>query len=253
MSVNLKVKFDVPKNLALNNAKQVPFALSLALNETAKLAQLRIQQSLDTRFTIAPSRQEFFRRLVKIPKGGFATKNNPRVELELFGPNNAPGRVNLLKRHVKGGTFTEHDPLHPFFIPAKGLRPGAFDLPPRALYPKNLRLQDRKDVVGTLPAKARRTKKGGVVITSTRPNTRITKRSGKVFFLVPFDNPKGRTPGIYVRKAKDQDVELLWLYTKRITIPPRLPFEADVREVFSKRFDAEFSRAFARAVATARK
>lgn len=249
---NIKVDFTVPPGLLEKNARQLPFALSLALNETAKLAQIRVQQSLNTRFTIAPSKQEFFRRLVKIPRGGFATKSKLYVDLDLFGPNNAPGRADLLKRHVKGGTFTEHDPFNPFFIPAHALRPGNYDLPPRALYPKNLRLMDRKDVVGTLPAQGRRTKKGGVVFASRRGNTPVTKRAGKTFFVVPFDNPKGRTPGIYMRKDGQKDVELLWLFTKRIHVPARLPFAEDVRKVVDERFNAEFTRALARAIATAK-
>jgi hypothetical protein len=249
----IRVKTTVDVSRIAGAARQVPFAMSLALNETAKLAQLRVQQSLDTRFTINPSRKEFFRRLIKIPRGGFATKTNLRVELDITGPTNAPGRNALLKRHVDGGLFTKDDPLNPFFIPSKTLRPGAYDLPPRALYPKALRLQEQQGVSGTLASTARTTKRGKTVIVSQRGNRKTAQRAGMTFFVVPFDNPLGRTPGIYVRKKGEDNIHLLWLYKKRISIKPRLPFENDVRTVFDAQFDKQFVRALERAMATAKK
>ncbi len=222
----------------------IPKVVADSVNTTRNDVQLAVQQRLTTDFTIAPSRLLFMQRLIK--RTGTATRDKPVAEVSITGPTGKAGRgrAGLLSRHVFGGVHAKADPNHPFFIPAQALRPGPYDIAPRALYPRALRLMSQQGIEGgLLPLK---TNKGGQVSNTKR--VKIAGRKGRgstevrSFFVAPLNNRNGRTPGIYerTRTGPDKgDLQLLWLYRPKINLgTPRLPFYDIARTVIAAKWQS---------------
>jgi hypothetical protein len=274
VSLDLRAEvLEVTKGLE-EYGRQVDFALAKGLNATVKQAQLAGQASIDKHFTVAEGRDRFLKNMIKVPQGGWATKNNLQVTLSVLGPNANEKRGAVLRRHEDGGTETRSGgELDAFFIPAHAFRPSDTSLPPRALYPSALGLRPRMDVSGGSVAPGLRTSKKGKLVGSASKGRKFTNeltgtKEGRTFILLRFDNPAGRTPGIYevIKKGGGfleggkggprathlhSELRLMWLFKKRITLPKRFDFEGTVQEVFDKQFADNFRREFAAAIATA--
>ncbi len=247
--INISVTIDATraKQLLNEGASQLPFALSKAVNATRNDAQAAVQQRLRTKFTIAPSRLQFMERLVK--RTGNATKAKPVAEVGIVGPSGkgGRGRAEILSRHTEGGVRFKYDRNNPFFIPSDALRPGDFDVAPRALFPSALRLINTRGIDGGLTPLA--TNKGGQISTTKR--VRIEGRKGRgstekrSFFVAPLGS-NAFTPGIYerVRTGPDKgDLQLLWLYKSKINLGrPRLLFVPIVQREVGRRFQLNLER-----------
>lgn len=216
--------------------RQVPYATALALNETAKVVQRTEQEAQDRRFTIAPARRAFMRRLVKIPRGSWATKQRPEVTVRILGPENDEGRGALLDRHEDGGTQVARDPLRPFFIPADVLRPGEYDLPPRKLYPSALGLAPYRLISGGETVRGARTTKRGTVQLRGKLRT----------FVIPVGNTQNTGAGIYQREGKEE-IQRLWLLSPRVRLKARLRFRASATETAAEELPRQFVAALAKA------
>lgn len=247
--IQIDVTIDATRAKALlqKGASQLPFALAKAVNATRNDAQAEVQQRLRTKFTIAPSRLPFMERLVK--RTGNATKEKPVAEVGIVGPGGkgGRGRVEILSRHTVGGVHFKFDRNNPFFIPSDAIRPGDFDVAPRALFPSALRLINSRGIDGgLLPLK---TNKGGQIANTKR--VRIAGRKGRgstevrSFFVAPIGS-KAFTPGIYerTRTGPDKgDLQLLWLYKSKINLGrPRLQFVPIVTREVGRRFQINLER-----------
>lgn len=83
--------------------RQVPFATSLALNETMKLAQEDVRREYERRFTMRNT--SLAKALTTIPRGSFATKRKLRVEM-MNVRDRRTGRMageGFVNRQMKGG------------------------------------------------------------------------------------------------------------------------------------------------------
>jgi hypothetical protein len=228
---------------------QIPYATALAINGTLKRAQAAVRTSLDRHFTIAPSRRAFLARTIRIARDGWATKKTlvGRMDVGMRDKAyNARDRSFLLGRHEEGGTRTA-DPIEPFFIPTEHLRKGPYDVPPQRLYPRALRLYQRRDPATVLPGKSKLTKSGKV------------QRQGKRATFIIDNSTPGRLSanpnahGIYERTGKGRrDIRLLWAFRRTIQLKPRLAMLATTRAIHAAHFDEEFAKAMDRALATAR-
>jgi hypothetical protein len=114
------------------------------------------------------------------------------------------------------------------------------------MYPKALRLEDRRDVDGSTLARQTRLTRAGKIQIAGKRRTFILK-----------DNT-GRELGIYQRgegrkgPTKPGDIQLLWSFTRRIVLKPQLHFAKTARRVYSTRFPVHFDRWFRVAMRTAR-
>lgn len=227
--------------------RQWPFALSLALNTAAKEGQAATRRALPQRFTIAPGREKFLARLVRIGRSDWARKDRLQATIRINEGESSSGkdRSHILGRHQAGGVRIASDPMRPFFIPTQAIRAGDRDLPPRRLYPSALRLTEQRSVSGSLPIRSR--------LTSGNRVTFIGKRN--TFMLHPSFQ-RGVTErqwGIYRRLSPRRgDIEMIWAMRKRITLRPRLRFYETVSETVATRFDALVAAAVARATRTSR-
>jgi len=214
---------------------QVPFAASLALNQTAKDVRAAEQQEIAANFVLRQA--DFNLRHVRIPKFSNKADDPMSVTVEIGE------RGKYLQKFQAPGVKTALDPAMPIAIPSTNIRPGFSDLAPRALYPKNLRLVPRKGVTGILPAKRHVTARGVLQL----------KGKQRTFVLDPKEHFGVKTWGVYQRTGPGkQDVRLLWTFKSRIPIPKRLDFLAVGERVVNERWQENFTAAFARAIRSAR-
>lgn len=245
LDIELKTD-DVIADLTALQKVQLPFAESLAINQVTRMGQKAVQESLRSNFTIAPDRLKFLQRTIRFDRANWATKDKLYAKMginEGESGRSDKDRPDILGRHETGGTRTASNPLHPFFLPTKELRQGAYDVPPRSMYPTSLRIFERRTASGVLPIKSRRTKHGGVQIIGKRRTFVIDARS--------THDP--RSWGIYQRFGpRREDIRLIWAYRTSITLPPRLHLYETVQLTVNDNIQDVFYAALERAVRTAR-
>lgn len=213
-------------------ANQLPFATSLALNETAKDAQNAIRAGLKERFTI---RRAWVEQGITIPR--FSDKMDRPMSVTIQVD---PERSFLAK--FEGGGVKYGSEAQPIAIPAPAIRPAFVDLPPLALYPKNLGLVARKDVTGIKPPRAHITKRGVLEIQGKRRT-----------FVLTTDMFGVNVPGVYQRTGPGKhDFQLLWAYKPQIPIPAKLDFVETAQATVDAKWGPRFNAAFDRAVRTAK-
>lgn len=213
-------------------ADQIPFATSLALNRTAKAVQDMIRQSIGEHFTI---RREWVLQGIKIPKFSDKRDNPMMVSVEL-------DRSRAFLAKFEPGGVKAGSPMMPIAIPSTFLRPNFGYVPPLALYPKNLRLDTRRGVTGTLARHEHVTSRG------------VMQLKGKERTFVLDQTMIGvAVAGVYQRFGPGRhDIRLLWTYRDHIPIPARLHFEATALETVRAVWPQAYEAAFLQAVRTAR-
>lgn len=226
--------------------EQLPFAMALSANNVSKEAQAAVRTSLGLHFTIAPDRRAFLERTIRFERKNYATKTNLAAKMGINASEaglSSKDRSYVLGRHEVGGSREASDPMHPFFLPSQDLRAGAFDVPPRSLYPRSLGIYERRTASGIQPGRSRVTSRGKV--------QRIGKRRTFVIDARATSDP--RAWGIWQRfgPGKD-DIRLLWAFRTHITLKPRLHFYETVQRTIDERWASVFDAALARAVRTAR-
>ena len=213
---------------------QMPFALSLAINRTAYNVRDAIRSGIQHRFTI---RRRWVVHGIQIPRGGRATKQKLEAIVEL------ERRRSFLAKFEEGGVKRGSVSL-PIAIPTEHIRPTPQSLPPLALYPKNLRLLERRDVSGFLAART----------TLTRGNVRQWKGLRRTFVIDPWEHRADRQLwGVWQRFGpRRNQIRLIWAYWREIRIPPILKFYETGRRTIDAVWDRNFTAAFDRAIRTAR-
>lgn len=214
---------------------QIPFAASLALNQTAKDVQRAEQQQIASNFVLRQA--SFNLRHVRIPR--FSSKADVPLTITVeIGERGA-----YLKKFQAPGAKVAPDPGKPIAVPSSAIRPSFGDLPAREFYPTNLRLVARKGVTGILAAQRHMTRRGVVQLKGKR----------RTFVLDPTEHFGVKTWGVYQRTGPRRgDVRLIWTYKHRIPIPRRLDFLGVGERVVAERWPENFANAFARAIRSAR-
>jgi hypothetical protein len=200
--------------------RRLPFAVSLALNKTAKEFQQAMRVGISRRFTLR--RPAFILGLVHIPRGGASNVKAGRYTAEIVVGGSEPGSKSfrsrgLLAKFEGGGQKQSRDEMMPVAVPTPSLRPSFAEMVPRALFPKNLRLQERRTPDGTLGPKVHVTGTGKAQIKGKR----------RTFVL---GQPGQRGWGVFQRTGpKKGDIRMLWSYRMRVPIPRRLQFADTAR------------------------
>lgn len=216
-------------------AKQHRFATAQALNQTAKDFQAAERAGLAERFILR--RPAFINRQVMIERGTWATKEKLSVTV-----TDNPQR-HMLSKFETGGEKTSFDPGMPIAIPTSELRWDPRMVVPRSMYPKNLRLADRKDVIGTL-ARRRHVTANGV---------EQLKGKRRTFILDPTQHHGVTHWAIWQRFGPHrEDIMMIWLLRTRVPIPRRLEWQPTAVQTMLERYPLNFRSAFIRALQTAR-
>ncbi len=203
---------------------QVPFALSRAINDTAKDFQQAERQRVKEKFTLRQER--FILNTVKINRGDFASKRNLRAIVGID-----PQRDQLAKRE-RGG-FKSSVAGKPFVaIPSRDIRRTKRGLVPRSLYPAAFKPFTRATNLRSF---------GGRQVTNVgQKGTFFVKLSG------------GRRLLLQRTGKKRTSVRALYLFVRATKLDRRLGFHDTARKTVEAKFSPNFARAFAEAVRTAR-
>lgn len=222
--------------------RQLPFAAANALNRSAQEVQTRLRQELYLKFTIRDPR--FMERLVKIRRTDRATKDNLVARVRIEGPGGDENRASVLTRHIDPPAL-RHSLPDPFFIPTDALRYPKSAKVPRRMYPKNLRVMGRRDIVGTLPASTHVTSGGKVQIQGKRRTFVLFNKSGVA--LGVYQRGEGRRG-----KTRREDIERIWVYKHSIHTRVNYPFYKLSDRVFRERWAVNIQGFLQSAIRTAR-
>lgn len=217
--IDLRVDLHPPPRLFGALARQLPFAISTAINETLKDVQTRERARILTRFTIR--RRPFAERAVKIKP--FSTKRTLAGVVKIEPPG-GPSRADIFAKFERGGTKRPRDGQHI-----------------------------------AVPIDARRTKSGVVSKTQRPKAFRFVRRTtrrGKVqargerrTFIIT-----NGSPGIYQRvgRGRSSRIRLLYAFERSVRIDRRLHFVETARRTVRERYARNFHEALLRAIRTAR-
>jgi hypothetical protein len=221
-------------------AEQLPYVLSSSVNQMAKLAQEAVRQHVKSDFVLRKA--SFVLNTVKITH--FSDKRDADIYAEIRIQNpEGDKRDPVLARFEDGTQKTSFDPTMPLAIPTPAIRPAFADLVPLALYPKNLRIVERRDVVGTMPAKVHVTKAG------------VTQIKGKLrtFVLDPKEHFGVQRWGVFQRTGPGRhDVRMIWLFKSKEPIPARLAFAVTIKGAVAREWQAVADQKLAAAMRSAR-
>lgn len=255
-------------DLAGIREEQLPYAESLAINNTAKGARNYMRALVPREFSIASSRETFIANLIRFPFAQWANKRKLSATLGVHSSDGDVGvgsdkdRGFLLGRHEDGGTRTRTDPLRPFFIPTDEIRGGDYDLPPRSLYPTALRIMEGRGIVSyttLVNAKTGKTRRkavfGNLAIRSRSTASGKVQIQGKqnTFLIGPMNSTNPKDWGIYQRTGPGRrDVRMIWAFRSSINLTPRLHFYETVGKYVEQHIGEELERAIDQALATAK-
>jgi hypothetical protein len=242
----ISIKMDVSKltrDLDTLALKQIPYALQLGLNDTALDFQQAEREQISSSFTLR--KPQWVLSTVKILRGDFATKQRPIATVSM-GKGATPERgkaEGLLAQFEDGGFKESRDPDFPIAIPTDNLRPSFAELVPNAMFPKALRLVERRTPSGSLAPNRHVTRRGVVQLQGKR----------RTFVLDPKTMHGVSSWAVFQRFGPNRgDIRMLWRYKTRVRIPARLHFYDTARRVVAERFPENFSRGFFKAITTAR-
>lgn len=224
--------------------RQFPYALSLAINDTAEQFQeVERRHLLDV---FQARRPKWVRDNVKIRRGDFAhPKRGLRAIVRMEAPGKSADRTDVLAKFEDGGTKTPRDGSRlavpaeakrtPRGIIGKRGRPKSFDFTPmggktrsaRHVYQGNRRTWMLRNPDGT----------GGIY---QRTGKRATKKR----------RGEGRrlASDIHSRKSRDLNLRTLFRFTPDASIDRRLDFEETARRVVRARFSDNFEKALEKAL-----
>ena len=213
----IRVRTTVDVSKIEGAARQVPFALSKAINATLIKAQAKQRAHMAAEFTIR--RKPFMERSVKITR--FAKKASLIGELAIASPGD---RSDIFAKFEQGGTKRPKDG-HSLAIP----------------------------IVGSPVKRSTKT----VVLAKNRPRALLdraqtTNKRGKAVggaFLRPAKDGK---PGmIFMRTARG--LKLAYVLEPAVPIKPELHFVDTVTKSIDQTWEQDFAEALANALSTARK
>jgi hypothetical protein len=223
--------------------RQVPYAISRTLNAVALEAQEAVRQRIHRRgFAIrSAATATWLERSIKFAREDRATKTQLSATIRVEPPGGNKGRRgSLLAFLERGGVRTSKFALGSGRVFGAGSvvvpkRASKSEQIPRSLYPKALRLQESRYVVGSNDG-------GGL----TPGRLRGKQRS--------FAVRTGPQRGLILQRTGPgpSDTRVLFWVRSSIKVPGRGYFRSTIERVASERFAPIFAREFAEAMRTAR-
>lgn len=227
MEVHLEVRGDEALSDFVRSVyrDQLPFATSLAINNTAKAFQERQREHMRATFNIRNER--FMARSVKIKP--FASKRSLAAKVAIASPG---GRDDIFAKFEEGGKKTPQDGRS-IAIPRDELRTRTGRVKARE---KLRRLEFKR--VGRSVFKSK-----GTGIFKGRRRTFMIRESGGRGLVFRREGPG--------EWGSFEGTKLLWVLTPEGDIRPSLDFASNAHHIVDRVFDGEFSKAFDRALRSA--
>ena len=212
--------------------RQLPFAVSLALNRVANQAQVAERENLKRSFKLR--RESFVLKGVKISKQDRATKSSWRVTIQLAYPDDR----HFLDQHEVGGYRTRYGGKR-LWQPNPEVFASKVIGRANPLHPKNLRLAKDKSgrVVGQERTFLVRVKSAVLVL--QRVDRRLTKGSARRLKGLTLDNVQTGM-GPHTKKSRGISrtggTRLLYRLVERVKLPARLQFVSTIGGVAQSQF-----------------
>jgi hypothetical protein len=230
--------------------KQIPFAVSKALNQVANLAQAAEREQVKKAFKLR--REQFVLRGVKIKKADRASKTSWSVVIRI----EYPGIGKFMNLHEPGG---EREPHHggKLWVPNREVFKSKVITRDNALHPKNLKIH--KDSTGRMVGAERafmvRTK-GGQLLVLQREDRGLTKASKRTMGKLTLDNlGGGQGPSTKAQKyslKRTGGTRLLYRLVSKVKVPARLEFVSTVRRTVAEQWPAVLVEEMGKAMRSAR-
>jgi hypothetical protein len=235
--------------------RQMPFALSVAMNRTVEDANAAVRRRMQSTFVLR--RPGFDLPPQQLPSIARATKSRLHAEVRLAYADVTPGSVGdrrevIFRKHEEGLIKRADDPSFPIAIPTTAIRPSFPALVPLQFYPKNLRLAPRQQPDNTTLPALRRGKV--VTLAGAKISNRARKQQGLTGTLGTFtiSNEDGRPKFIAQRTGSGRrELRIIWLLKQQIRIKPLRFFYPTIAPVISERFPVNVAGAIDLALRTA--
>jgi hypothetical protein len=224
--------------------RQLPFAVSLALNRVANVAQQAEREQIKKVFKLR--RESFVLRGVKIEKQDRASKSSWRVIIQIAYPDER----TFLNQHEVGGYRTRFEGKR-LWKPNPDVFQSKVIGRANPLHPKNLKLH--KDKGGRIVGEQRTflVRSKGKVLILQRGDRRLTKASARRLGGLTLDNvATGMGPRMRKQKAitRTDGTRLLYMLVQRTRIPARLQFVGTIGGVAQAAFPEALRLALADAL-----
>lgn len=243
----ISIKLDVAnfvRDLDDMALRQIPYALQLGLNDTTLDGQQGVREHVAGAFTLR--KPAWILGTVKIGRGDFATKDRLRTQLSIGMGSASPEaakKEGLLAKFEEGGVKESLDPNFPIAVPTKELRGSFAELVPMAMFPKSLRLVERRTASGVLGPNRHVTRRGVEQLKGKR----------RTFVLDPKNMFGVSSWAVYQRFGpKRGDIRMLWRYKVRVKIPASLHFVDTFSRIVAERWPDRFAAGFEKAMRTAK-
>lgn len=252
--------------------RQVPFAMSVAINRTAEEVLAEGRREIRENFIVRVPR--FDLPPVQLPAAWRATVARPIATVDLGDDDGGSNGIGARRRRIftkfeYGGTKQADDPDFPIAIPTKAIRPNPTALVPRAMYPTNLRLAPRKDADGSALAARRKGKVRTLAgheakqvvaradyyaaLRATRGKARDKIGLQGIGGTFTMNDSQGKPLGVFQRIGTGHRAyRMIWAFRQRIAIPRRMDFARRGTAIINERFGVNFDGALALAIRTAR-
>lgn len=254
MQIRINTNIAQVQRALQQQASQVPFALSVALNRTAIAAQSDLKREMATLFD-RPT--PYF---LNSPRVIRATKTRLQATVWFKDRNSVENSSDLALPHIKGGDRAVK-PMEQRLQRA-GLMPAGWRAVPGQgadldIYGNMSRGQISQllNVLGTY-------REAGYNKANAATRARLAKGNvkrnvyGFEYFVNPVGSARGRhlLPGVYkrVRTAFGTSLKPVLIFVRSTRYKARLDFEGIVKRAVDQRFPVEFDAAFDQAVRTAR-
>lgn len=254
MQINVTTNIAQVQKALQAQARQVPFAMSLALNRTAEWAETNVRKEM-TKVFDRPTR--YFLRSLRVIR---STKTNLRATVWFKDGNGRTDGSAMVTPHIYGGD-RELKPME-LRLQRAGLMPAGWRAVPGSAADLDAfgnmsrgQISQMLNVLGTY-------KEAGYNKANAATRARLAKGNIKrgVYGFEYFVNPVGSTrgkhlpPGVYkrVRTPFGSTLKPVLVFVRSAKYKARLDFEGIVRRTVDQRFAAEFDAAFDRAIRTAR-
>ena len=228
--------------------RQLPFAVSLALNRVANQAQKAEQEHIKRSFKLR--REAFVLSGVKISKQDRAIKSSWRVTIMLSYPDDR----HFLDQHEVGGTRTRYGGKR-LWLPNPSVFKSNVINRSNPLHPKNLKLRRGKggQIIGEQRTFLVRSRMDYLLVLQ-----RIGKGDGhsgytkKSMERLDLNNYGTKRRGIKRIMRKQAGTRLLYRLVERVRLPARLQFVPTIGGVAQAQFPEALRLALADALRTAR-
>ena len=244
LGINVDIN-EAIKKLDLFRKEQLPYALSVAINETAVEAKEAIKNEMSRVFD---NPTDWTLNSLYVKKGN---KRNPAATVWVKNKTSSgPAPVNWLIPETEGGK-RKYKRMEKA-LQSIGALPTGMMVYPTKFADLDAKGNVKAGQVTQILAYLKAFGSGGYKSNmDAKGRKRMTSRTGYAYFV---GKPKGKIAGIWkrVNQASDSMIQPIFYFIPSPTYRPRLDFYGVANKTFSSRFQANFNKAMKQAIETAR-